>query len=126
HAQLLRRPGIAASPEGRERALAAVEDETGRMDELVGHLVDAARIGAGQLELRPEPTDLAALARRAVAAWQAATAAHRLVLEAPERLDGTWDPGRLAEVLDNLLGNAVKYRPEGGAVRVRVERQDDE
>jgi PAS domain S-box-containing protein len=126
NAQLLRRLPGAAPPERLGRALESIEDETARMDELVGRLVDAARIGAGQLEVRPAPTDLVALARRAVAAAQVTTASHRLVLAAPERLDGTWDPARLAEVLDNLLGNAVKYSPEGGEVRVRVERRDDQ
>ena len=106
HAQLARRRAGAGA--------------SGRLDEALAAIV------AGQLELRPEPTDLVALARRAVAAWQVATASHRLVLAAPERLDGTWDPGRLAEVLDNLLGNAIKYSPEGGEVRVRVDRQDDQ
>ena len=125
-AQLARRRVAAGASERLDEALAAIVAEGRRMDELIGHLVDAARVGAGQLEVRPEPTDLVALARRAVAARQVTTTRHRLALDAPERLEGAWDPERLAQVLDNLLGNAIAYSPDGGAVHVRLRREDRE
>jgi signal transduction histidine kinase len=59
-----------------------------------------------------------------VEARQATTERHQLVLEAPEQLEGEWDPGRLGQVLDNLLGNAITYSPDGGMVRVAVRQED--
>jgi PAS domain S-box-containing protein len=126
NAQMLRRRQDSVDPERRARALKAIEDEAGRMNGMIGALVDAARVGAGQLEVRPEPTDLVPLARRAVESAQAGSERHRVVFEAPDELPGVWDPGRLAQVLDNLLGNAVKYSPAGGEVRLRVERRGAE
>ncbi len=126
YVQLLRRGGASAAPERLGPALEAIEGQARRMRQMIDTLVDAARIGAGELRLHREPTDLAALARQAVAAVQATTERHRIVLEAPERLEGEWDLGRLAQVLDNLLGNAVRYSPEGGEIRLQLRWEDDQ
>jgi PAS domain S-box-containing protein len=126
NAQVARRRAAAGASGRVDETLAAVVAEGQRMGKLIGHLLDAARVGEGQLRVWPVPTDLTALARRAVAAQQVATTRHRLVLDAPETLEGAWDPERLAQVLDNLLGNAVAYSPEGGEVRVQVRRQGGE
>jgi signal transduction histidine kinase len=126
NAEMLRRRGAAADADRQRRRLESIEEQSGRMNRMIGSLVDAARIGAGQLEVRPEPTDLVALVRRAVDAARTTTEQHRIELDAPERLEGSWDPNRLGQVLDNLLGNAAKYSPRGGEIRVRVTRQDDE
>jgi signal transduction histidine kinase len=51
---------------------------------------------------------------------------HTLILDAPEPVVGNWDPGRLDQVLTNLISNAVKYSPDGGEVHVSVREADDE
>lgn len=108
-------------------ALQGIEASANRLLALIHELADTARLEAGQpLDLDRQPTDLVALARRAVADRQAETGQHRLVLasETPE-LWSTWDKRRLARMLDNLLSNAVKYSPQGGEIEVAVGREAD-
>ena len=89
-------------------------------------LADLLRLRLGQpLALRLGPVDLAALAEEGAAAQRAASERHAIRVEAAGPLVGVWDRARLARVLDNLLGNAVKYSPGGGEVVVAVGRAAD-
>ncbi len=104
--------------EGLDRIHGAGTRMAGMMDELL----DAAQLEAGEpLALRPEPTDLVALARDAAADHRHGAAGHELRVDArvPEVV-GTWDCARLRRVLDNLLSNAVKYSPAGSEVVIEV------
>jgi len=90
---------------------------------LINDVLDMARIDAGQLEVLPQQADARELAREACQA--VATLAHAkglaLVQELPdEPVPAFCDPGRVRQVLLNLLGNAVKFT-DAGAVTVRVE-----
>lgn len=123
-AQLLERHGT--SPDHRERTAVMIANQARRMNAMVDALVDAARIGAGELKIQPAPMDLVALERQVIEARQVTTAQHHILLEAPERLEGTWDAARLEQAMDNLIGNAIKYSPNGGEVRIRIERQDSQ
>jgi signal transduction histidine kinase len=90
-------------------------------------LIDATRLRAGQpLELMRRPTDLVALVSRVAGQAQLATTRHTIDVQAavPE-LVGEWDAFRLERVVTNLLSNAVKYSPDGGAITVRVWREDE-
>jgi PAS domain S-box-containing protein len=95
-----------------------------RMAAILQQLLDVARLQMGQLlVLDRSATDLVEMARQAVAEYQETTERHVLRLQADRRrLVGLWDPGRLARVLDNLLGNAIKYSPGGGTITVGLAR----
>jgi signal transduction histidine kinase len=104
-----------------ERGVAAILTQTAQIERLIDDLLDAARSDAGQLELRRARADLTAIARDCVEQAQAASASHRVRLDAPEeRLVGVWDAGRVQQVLGNLLSNAIKYAPDGGDITVRL------
>jgi PAS domain S-box-containing protein len=98
-----------------------------RIDGMLDELVDLAQLRLGRLlALDRRPTDLVALATAAAAQHQAATERHRVELRcAAHALVGLWDQRRLARVLDNLVGNALKYSPAGGLVEVEVRREGD-
>jgi signal transduction histidine kinase len=99
-----------------------------RLAGLTDDLLDATRLQANRLELRPEPLEVRALVRRVVKRQRAAaTARHTITLASPvgdddARILVEADGRRLEQVLTNLLSNAVKYSPAGGVIAVEVVR----
>jgi signal transduction histidine kinase len=116
------RPDRPLPPEEKVRErFALVVRQAERIEQMVGDLLDTARIEAGELELRPEKQDLRDLIREAIQLHEGLSAEHELALRLPEgpvsvRCDGT----RISQVLNNLLSNAIKYSPQGGQVRVEL------
>jgi signal transduction histidine kinase len=101
----------------------------GRMNRLIGDLVDVASIEAGTLAVTPELADPAHVVTEAVEAFQAKAAEQGLSLVAelvPPPSLATFDPARILQVLVNLLSNAIKFTPPSGHVVARVERSGDE
>jgi signal transduction histidine kinase len=74
--------------------------------------------------MRRRPTDLAALVRDVVARYSS-DEARELTLDCPETCPVDVDPDRIEQILANLLGNAVKYSPEGGPIRVTLRTETD-
>jgi signal transduction histidine kinase len=114
--------GLGAPLEDWQReALEAIDSATIRLVELTNDLLDVARLQADRLELRREPTDLVALARRVSRRMQVTTERHMLRLETSEDyVVADVDAARIEQVLGNLLSNAIKYSPDGGEVRIKV------
>jgi signal transduction histidine kinase len=114
------------NPEQR-RFLKAVERNSGRLLRLVGDLLFVAQADAGRLTLERGKVDLAALAADCVEAARPVADQRSIDLQLAAvpvpALVG--DRGRLAQVLDNLVSNALKFTPEGGRVEVRTSTTDD-
>jgi PAS domain S-box-containing protein len=102
----------------------SIESQTARLNDLVNDLLDVSRIQAGKLTLQRGPVDVVPLLHKVVRHWQPASPDHALTLEAPtlaEGLTGHWDTKRVEQILHNLVGNAIKYSPEGGSVTIRAQ-----
>ncbi|HEY6912076.1 MAG TPA: ATP-binding protein [Myxococcales bacterium] len=94
-----------------------------KADRLIGDLLDASRVRAGQkLRLERADCDLAAVAR-SVLGELAEVHGDRFVLHAPAELRGQWDCKALGRALENLAGNAVKYGTDG---KIEVELAERE
>jgi signal transduction histidine kinase len=104
--------------------LSIVDRNADRLLHLVNDLLFVARLEAGQLDLHPSELDLAAVVRQSVAEAEPRAAARgvELACEAADVPALKADKGRMFQLLDNLVSNAIKFTPEGGDVRVSLAR----
>jgi signal transduction histidine kinase len=115
-----------ASEERDVRTIKIVVQQAQRLNQMISGLLDVSRIQGGRFSIAPTRLNLAGLARRVVEEWRPTAAQHTLLLEEPqEPLIVEGDELRLEQVLQCLLGNAIKYSPAGGEVRVAVSRSGD-
>lgn len=104
-----------------------LERQVDRLARMVGDLLEATRIEAGQFDVRPVEVDLRQPARAIVDLYAATSERHEVTLDAPaEPVLVTADPLRLEQVISNLVSNAIKFSPAGGRVEVSVERRGDD
>ena len=102
-----------------------MERQVGQIVRMVDDLLDVSRVSLGKIELRRERVGLASVVHQAVEAAQSLIQClkHKLTVSLPAEpvfLDG--DPGRLVQILGNLLNNACKFTKHGGDIAVVVER----
>ena len=126
---LLRTLPEAADNDDLRRRISSIRDLARRMQRLRQDLLDVASIESGRLGIEWDRWDPAAVAREALETFAPLAAEKRLelvdeVAEALPPLEG--DRERVLQVLANLLGNAVKFTPEGGRVALRVTVGDAE
>ncbi len=105
-----------------ENILGTIDQQADALVSLVNDLLDASRLQFGQVRLSPERFDLREIVADVCAWGQDLHPAHPLKCASPERpLVVEADKGRLTQVLQNLISNAVKYSPAGSPVEVAVE-----
>ena len=102
--------------------LEVVERNAQRLLRLVSDLLFVARLEAGQLELHESELDLAAVVEQSVHEAEPRAASGGITLKCDTQpVPGvTADRGRMFQLLDNLVSNAIKFTPPGGEVRVSV------
>jgi signal transduction histidine kinase len=116
-------------PSVTEETCRVMEDQLHHLVRLVDDLIDVSRISRGKLELRKEPLDLATVVKGAVKSCEPLIKEQNAQLtvtlpEEPVSIEA--DKIRLAQVLCNLLINAVKYSDRESSIWLTVEREKDE
>jgi signal transduction histidine kinase len=122
-----RRDGRAPPTERLERLTEKADRQIARMERMLGDLLDTVRIQAGKLELQLDWRDGRDLIGEVTAVLQGTSPRHQLVVDVPE--DPVWlhcDPLRIEQVLHNLVGNAIKFSPDGGRVAIGLTHEADE
>lgn len=119
------------TPEGKRVATGAshIQLYAARMKRLIGDLTDVTSLAAGKLAITALPQDGKDLVAEALASFRLLAAEKGISLEGDAPgvpLPLVCDRGRILQVLTNLLGNAVKFTPEGGTVSARAARTGDE
>jgi signal transduction histidine kinase len=125
-AQLEARDGSSLGEQER-LCLNVVEEESDRLAALASDVIDVSRLQSGRLVLRIDELDLVALARQVIERLQITTNEHSLNLTVDQ--ESIWlrgDRNRLEQVFLNLIGNAIKYTPQGGAINISVTELKDE
>jgi signal transduction histidine kinase len=117
---------LAEQPAAVRRLLDISLGSTQRLARLIDDLLDLQRIEAGRARLNRRPCDGASLARMAVELMVPAAADAGLSLRAEtESGELLADSDRIVQTLTNLIGNAVKFTPSGGSIRVSTVRTGD-
>src|SRR5438128_2131102 len=123
-ARMLKEKQLTTEREGH--AVETIERNATSLAHIIDDLLDVSRIIAGTLHMTPQPTDLVAVTHTALQAVKPLAVNRRIDLRFSPEAGATalvsGDAARLQQMVWNLLGNAVKFTPDGGRVDVSVER----
>ena len=121
---LTRLPEFRAAPRA-ERVAGAISSAVASQARIINDLLELSRVSTGKLNLAPTRVDLARLVREIAEAVEhdASAKRQRLSMEADATIWALVDPVRAEQIIWNLMINAVKFTPEGGAIEVRLTAQ---
>ena len=110
---------VEKDPKRAADALTKLLEQTKRMDKLIGDLLDYGRVGSGALSLEVVTFDLG-VATAITIAMHEHEDAPRITFTTPKGVRIQGDPDRIAQILGNLLDNAIKYSPPGSPIDVAL------
>ncbi|HJW48949.1 MAG TPA: ATP-binding protein [Candidatus Limnocylindria bacterium] len=116
---------VEKDPKRATDALTKLLEQTKRMDKLIGDLLDYGRVGSGALSLEVVTFDLG-VATAITIAMHEHEDTPRITFTTPKGVRIQGDPDRIAQILGNLLDNAIKYSAPGAPIDVSLSVVDAE
>ena len=116
-----------ALPESAQRMVVMAARNCERLVELVNDILDLEKMQTGQLVVQPETLDLVKLLRDHLRSTLGFARLYQVQLTMPRQDGAVWvnvDPRRMAQVMGNLVSNAIKFSPAGSAVEVQLHRDE--
>jgi PAS domain S-box-containing protein len=122
-ARAMRRRTPHSSPQ--QQLAQRIETSAARMGTMIADILDLTRARlSGGIPLNLAPANLATLCRQVVEELSAAWPERHIAFDVDGRADGVWDADRLAQVVSNLVGNALEHGAQDAPVMLRCEEQD--
>jgi two-component system sensor histidine kinase KdpD len=122
----LRSEAEALDQDARDELLAAIEEETDHLNQLVGNLLDMSRIEAGALNPQKEWNVFSDITSSVLYRMRSSMQNHSVVVDIPEELPLVpVDFAQMEQVFTNLLSNSVKYSPLGTQIQILAREQTD-
>lgn len=113
-------------PDKQKQFLSIIHNESARLTALINDFLDLQRIESGQQIYNFEDVDILPVLQEALAVFQREESPHSFSSVTPDSLPlVSVDVDRIRQVLTNLIANAVKYSPQGGAITVRAVSEPD-
>jgi PAS domain S-box-containing protein len=116
-------------PTGSQNAIEAIDRNAKAQAQMIADLLDVARISSGKIRLEVKSVDPTAVIEAALEAVMPAIEAKDIRLTKAFDSQATpvsGDPGRLQQVVWNLVSNAVKFTPRGGQIEIAVKRSESQ
>ncbi len=119
---------LGSAPNTTLNILKTLQEETGRLATLLNDLLDVSTMQSGKLHMQKEEHDLGPLLHRIVGELRTTFKSHSLTFEetGDVRSKVYYNEARIAQVLTNLISNAVKYSPQADKVFIHLDAQTDE
>jgi signal transduction histidine kinase len=114
------------TPEEIQRYARTIQRQAGVLERLIDDLLELARLESGRYRLQRRPTDLTDVLRATAEEQGRVSGLHPVEVDTEPGLPtADADPDRVAQVVRNLVSNAIRYSPDGSTVVVRAERDGD-
>jgi signal transduction histidine kinase len=106
--------------EKQKEFLGLIDEECNNLQVMIGDMLDASIIDAGQMVIQKQPVRLPILVKDIAEEMQFRTDAHKIIVEFPDDFPIVdIDPRKITQVVRNILDNSIKYSPNGGLIVIR-------
>ncbi|MBI4244363.1 MAG: PAS domain S-box protein [Planctomycetes bacterium] len=110
-----------ATEDTQKEFLSVILEESDRLLNLINELLSVQRIQSGRIKVNYQKFDLLVLIKEVMKLLEKQSSKHKLILECPDSFHVEADYNLIKEVMINLIGNAIKYSPNGGDITIKLD-----